>query len=492
MRFAWDGVERARGTAVQHLARMASGIEGLDHILDGGFIEGASYIIQGRPGAGKTILSNQIAFSRAAAGARVLYVTLLAESHERLFQAMSAMDFFDDEKLGQQIIYVSVFHTLREEGLGAVVKLLRHETQRHNATLLIFDGLLNARERATTDLDVKTFVAEVQGQAAFVGCTVLFLTSTRLDDNSPEHTMVDGVVDLSEDLFGVRTLRQLQVRKSRGSVAIGGLHQYEINDAGITVYPRIEAMRWPAAPAIPPMARVTTGLADLDVLTGGGFPQGSVTLLAGPTGSGKTTLGLHFLSAGKPDEQALHFGFFETPALLRRKAETLGIDLPSESSGALELVWNRLAENLLDKLAHRLLDYVATRNVKRLFIDGFAGFERATVYRPRLIEFFAALTGQLRGLGVTTVFTWELREILDSTVTVPSADLSAMIDNLILLRRIEEKHDLHRTIAVQKMRDSTFDSTTHSLKFTNKGLGVGVNLASSSLAGSATSLSNGS
>lgn len=477
---------------VQHLARMASGIEGLDQVLDGGFIEGASYIIQGRPGAGKTILSNQIAFSRAAAGARVLYVTLLAESHERLFQAMSTLDFFDEERLGQEIIYVSVFHALREEGLGAVVKLLRQETKRHNATLLVFDGLLNARERAATDLDVKTFVAEVQGQAAFVGCTVLFLTSTRLDDSSPEHTMVDGVLDLTEELFGVRTIRQLQVRKSRGSVALGGLHQYEIADGGITVYPRLEAMRWPDNSAAPSASRVTTGLPEMDALTGGGLPRGSITLLAGPTGSGKTTLGLHFLAAATPEEQAMHFGFFETPVLLQRKAEALGIQLPPASSDALEIVWNPLGENLLDRLAHQLLERVAVRKVRRLFIDGFGGFERATVHRPRLIEFFSTLTLQLRRLGVTTIFTWELREIVERGVSAPSAELSAMIDNLVLLRQIEENHDLQRTIAIQKMRDSVFNTATHALQFTDKGIKVGTHLASFVRPGSTPSKSSGS
>src|SRR3546814_7638357 len=64
---------------------------------------------QGRPGAGKTILSNQIAFSRAAEGARVLYVTLLSESHERLFQALATLDFFDRSKLGDEIVYIRVF-----------------------------------------------------------------------------------------------------------------------------------------------------------------------------------------------------------------------------------------------------------------------------------------------------------------------------------------------------------------------------------------------
>uniref|UniRef100_UPI0039EFA90F ATPase domain-containing protein n=1 Tax=Bordetella sputigena TaxID=1416810 RepID=UPI0039EFA90F len=464
---------------MQHLARMASGIDGLDRILNGGFVEGASYIIQGRPGAGKTILSNQIAFSHAANGGKVLYVTLLAESHERLFHAMSTLDFFQKEKLGQEIAYVSVFHALREEGLGAVVKLLRQETKRHKATLLVFDGLLNARERAETDLDVKTFVAEVQGQAGFVGCTVLFLTSTRLDDSSPEHTMVDGVIDLSDEIFGVRTVRQLQVRKSRGSAAVGGLHQYEITQAGVTIYPRVEAVSWPLMPPSPQILaqRVTSGNAEVDALIGGGLPRGSVTLLVGPTGTGKTTMGLHFLSAASAQEPALHFGFFETSTLLQRKAATLGITLPSTEH--LHVQWTPMAENLLDKLGLQLLEHVGRHKVTRLFIDGIGGFERAATHRARLVEFFTTLTNRLRAIGVTTVFTWELREIIDQDVTAPAEQLSAMFDNVILLRQVMHDNDLRRTIAVQKMRDSDFVASTRLLEITSKGLRVGPKLGPS-------------
>src|SRR5690606_11475422 len=134
--------------------------------------------------------------------------------------------FFDRQKVGDSIVYLSVFQTLRDEGLEAVVKLLRKEIGRQKASLLVFDGLLNARDRAETDLDVKTFVAEVQSQAAFVDCTVLFLTSIRDADSSPEHTMVDGVIDLCDHVAGARRVRRLQVLKSRGSRSIGGYHQY--------------------------------------------------------------------------------------------------------------------------------------------------------------------------------------------------------------------------------------------------------------------------
>jgi circadian clock protein KaiC len=457
---------------LKKLARLSSGIEGLDQILDGGFVQSAAYIIQGRPGAGKTILSNQVAFSHARAGGSVLYVTLLAETHERLFQAMSTLDFFDNELVGRSIRYVGVFQTLRNEGLDAVVQLLRRETERHRATLLIFDGLLNARERADTDLDVKTFVANVQAQAAFAGCTVLFLTSTRRDVNSAEHTMVDGVIELSESVFGVRSVRQLQIRKSRGSSAIGGLHQYEIGESGISVYPRLETIKWPpVADRFDPRIRVRIGIDRLDAMVGGGLPNGSVTALIGATGTGKTSIGLHFLGALEPGRVGIHFGFFESEELLRQKAAALEIALPG--SDRLHFICNPLRENLLDRLGRQLIDAVTRHRAKRVFIDGLGGLERAATERERLVEFFSVLTRRLRELGVTSIFTWEWREIVDRSVTAPTQYMSALFDNVIILRHFEQEHDLTRTIAIEKMRDSAFDTRTYTLAITGHGIQVG-------------------
>jgi circadian clock protein KaiC len=476
---------------VAEFSRIASGIKGLDQILAGGFIGGGSYIIQGRPGSGKTIFSNQVAFHHVASGGRVLVVTLLSESHDRLFQALGTLDFFDPAKLGQEISYVSVFQPLREGGLDAVVNLLRKETKRQEATLLVFDGLLNARDRANTDFDVKTFVAEVQGQAAFVGCTVLFLTSASLEETSPEHTMVDGVITLSDMLTDVRTVRQLQVRKSRGSNALGGLHKFEIDQRGVTVYPRIEALYAAASSATEAgNNRLGSGIPQLDALMGGGIPEGSVTLVTGPTGSGKTTLGLHFLAQASTEEPSLHFGFFETEERLRLKAAGQGIQLPDRASSDFTVRWHPLAENLVDKLAHDLIDEVRERGIKRLFIDGFAGFERAAVHRNRLVEFFAILANQLRALGVTTLATWEIREITGPTVWAPAADISAILDNLILLRQFEEDHELQRTISIQKMRESAFDTASRRLSFSLSGLTIGDRLGTAAIDPSAPPVSD--
>ncbi|SFB59153.1 circadian clock protein KaiC [Rhizobium sp. NFR07] len=457
-------------------------------MLGGGLVTSASYILQGHPGAGKTIFANQIAFRAAERGVKVLYVTLLAETHERLFQALGTLDFFQAGRLGVDVTYVSVFQTLREEGLSAVVKLIRQEISRQGATLLVFDGLLNARDRADTQLDVKTFVAEVQSQAAFVGCTVLFLTSSRIEEESPEHTMVDGVIDLHNELSGVRAVRRLQVKKSRGTAALGGYHQFEITSQGVSVFPRMEAVL--AHTSVPDQAlhgSVPTGTRGFDALVGGGLPEGSVSLVFGPSGSGKTSFGLNFLSLATEDEPALHFGFYETTARLRAKAATLGLNLEAPiNSGALEMLWNPMTENLLDKLGHRLLDAVRSRGVKRLLIDGLGGFERAAVYQPRMVEFFAALTNELRALNVTTIATWELRDLFGPTVTAPGSEVSSLLDNLVMLRHVETGSRYRSTISVLKVRDRPFEPVIHELGFGPRGMEVRVALEP--VAGAATGL----
>jgi circadian clock protein KaiC len=456
--------------------RLRSDVPGLDEICGGGLIAGSSYIIQGRPGAGKTILANQLAFAQARQGRKVLYVTLLAESHDRLFQSLSTLEFFDAAKVGKDITFISLLRTLREEGLRALVEMLRGELARQGASILVLDGLLTARETAHNNLDVKTFVAELQGHAAFTGCTVLFLTSARIDESSPEHTMVDGVLQLEEAVTGSRTVRQIRIAKSRGSRALGGFHLFEITGRGIDVYPRLEAaLANPSGDDTAPPERLSTGVHGLDERLGGGLPAHSVTVVVGPAGSGKTTFGLGFLHTATPERPALHFGFYETPQRLAAKASALGIDLQAMiESKALTVMWRPLTENLLDKLAHELLQKVRATGARRVFIDGLAGFERATVDPHRMVEFFAALSNELRAIGVTTMCTWEIKELSGPWITNPSPEILSQIDNVIALHHTLTDDTLRRGMKILKVRDSIFDTAVVEFEIAGGGMGLRV------------------
>ena len=207
------------------LDRMSSGIGGLDIVLRGGFFRGGLYLIQGTPGTGKTTIANQICFNHVAGGNRAIYVTLLAEYHARMVQFIGRMSFFDESKIPDQLSYYSGFRILREEGLPGLLTLVRREIIAKKVSVLIVDGLIAARRITGDDQAFNEFVHELQGIAIATRCTVFLVTSADRDaKTAPEHTMVDGVLELSDQAIGWATHRALQVVKIRGSAYLRGKH----------------------------------------------------------------------------------------------------------------------------------------------------------------------------------------------------------------------------------------------------------------------------
>jgi circadian clock protein KaiC len=455
------------------LERVPTGIPGLDTVLRGGFLKAGIYIVRGEPGAGKTILGNQFCFNHVAAGHRAVYVTLLAETHDRMMQHMETMSFFEQARIPDGVYYVNGFRVLEEEGIKGFIDLLRHEIRTHNATLLVLDGLLATEESSGSDRDFKKFIHELQAHIAIEGCTALLLTNGRRNDYHPEHTMVDGLIELHDVLFSMQAERELEVRKLRGTDALRGRHSFRITHEGIVVYPRIEALlSRPSADDQWPDERCATGVNQLDAMLGGGIPRGTATLVLGASGAGKTSLGLHFLSQSSAEEPGLLFGFYEMPLRLRLKAAHIGIKLDSLiEQGHLETLWHPPTEDILDALGNRLIEAVRRRRVKRLVVDGLLGLQEIAADRPhRIGRFLTALANELRVLNVTTVYTSETRNLIGSVIEGPTIGLSTIAENLILLRYVEMRSQLRRLISIVKMRDSDFDSSLREFRITSAGI----------------------
>jgi circadian clock protein KaiC len=455
------------------LERVPTGIPGLDTVLRGGFLKAGIYIVRGEPGTGKTIFGNQFCFNHAGAGHCAVYITLLAETHDRMMQHMQTMSFFEPARIPDGLYYVNGFRVLEEDGIKGFIDLFRREIRTHNATLLVLDGLVATEESSGSDRDFRKFIHELQAHIAIEDCTALLLTNGRRNEHHPEHTMVDGVIELHDVLFGMQAERELEVRKLRGTDAMRGRHAFRITDAGIFVYPRIEALlARPSADDEWPDERCATGVDQLDGMLGGGIPRGTATLVLGASGSGKTSLGLHFLSQSSAQEPGLLFGFYEMPLRLRHKAAGIGIKLDGLiEQGHLEILWHPPTEDILDALGNRLVEAVRRRRVKRLVIDGLLGFQEIAADRPhRIGRFLTALANELRGLNVTTVYTAETRNLIGGDIEGPTIGLSTIAENLILLRYVEIRSQLRRLISVVKVRDSDFDSSLREFRITSAGI----------------------
>jgi circadian clock protein KaiC len=211
-------------------------------------------------------------------------------------------------------------------------------------------------------------------------------------------------------------------------------------------------------------------------MLGGGLPHHSTTLLGGPAGIGKTTLGLQFLGAD-PDAPGLFCGFYESEAAILAKARALR--LPAAGlieTGRIGTMWQPATEGLIDEICADLLGRIRNRGVRRVFIDGLDAMCRIAGDQDRIVRIFAALTAELRALGVTAMYTREtdLRgTFLDEpTGAFSLRQASSVAENVVLMRSVALRSGLHRLIAVAKARDSQIDPRLRAFDIRPGGLAI--------------------
>jgi circadian clock protein KaiC len=338
---------------------------------------------------------------------------------------------------------------------------------------MVVDGFRTARQVRETELGLSEFIHQLNGFITGARCTTVLLAPFSGSEPHPEHTLVDGLIELNHAPSGMRRTREIEVYKLRAANHLLGRHTFEITGHGIVIFPRLEALALEAP--IPPLdtrARLSFGIPSFDRIIDGGLVAASATTILGPPGAGKTLLGLKFLDAGiRNHERCLYFGFYEPTRRLVGKAQQLGIALaPALKSGAPQIIWQAPLERSLDELGNRLLETVRTHQIKRVFIDGIEGFRSTDIHPERFTFFMAALIGQLRTIGITTVISEE--SDLSGAQIRHALGLSAFIENMIVLRYGELRSKLYRLISIIKLRESSYDSAIHEFSISPHGLAV--------------------
>jgi circadian clock protein KaiC len=438
--------------------RVSTGVPGLDEVLAGGLPRGTVTLVGGRPGAGKTVLTQQILHHHVREGGRGLSLTTLSEPSDKLLRNIEGFAWFDPAVVGGGVVYLSLHQAIQEQGVAGAVEMVVREARRQRATFLVIDGFRAVHALAGSEVAVRRFVFDLGGQLGLLGVTTLLAGEYGREDTArfPEFTIADGVVALELGLDGVRETRTLQVAKLRGSGYLDGLHPLRIDDAGARVFPRQTAVAR-VTPYRIGDERVSTGVAGLDAMLGGGLLRNTMTLVLGTPGTGKTLLGLQFLDEGRcRGEPALLVTCDESPEHLELKAAHFGLGEGRFFGPGVGVIYAPSVELDVDELAARIREAVAARGVRRVVVDGVGNLE-AALAPGRLNDYVVSLINYVRGQGITAMHIRDVPQLAGGPLNVGGLTYSATSDNVVLMHHVDLGGRLGYVTSVVNTRDSAFD-----------------------------------
>src|SRR5215469_16520516 len=472
----------ANASAVLNGQCCASGIEGLDDILNGGLPRDCFYLIQGDPGSGKTTLALQFLLEGVRSGESVFYVTLsetrdellkVTHSHGWSLESIPLLELSSIEQLLRPESQITVFRPSEIE-LNKISKLLIDEVGEKRPARIVFDSLSEFRLVAETALRYRRELLNLKRHFAQYQSTVLLLDD-KMDRGvigTDPHvlSLSHGVVEmeqLSPD-YG-KSRRRLRVLKLRGVKFREGYHDYIIETGGLRVFPRLIAAEHYAKSARE-RESVPSGIKELDELFGGGLDRGTTTLILGTAGTGKSTLALQYARqmASKGDRGIL-FAFDETRSIMLARAKALGLDLEKHvESGLLTVQQVDPAEISPGEFAARIRD-VVNRGCKLVVIDTLNGYLNAMPGEKYLNNQLHELVAYLNYQNVVTILILAQHGLVGAAEA--PVDLSYLSDTVVSLRFFEAAGEVKQSIAVIKKRSGRHEKTIREFKL-ESGQGV--------------------
>lgn len=460
----------------------ATGVNGLDTILLGGFPRNRVYLVQGDPGVGKTTLGLQFLLEGLRSGETGLYITLSESRNELMAVARSHGWSLDglhvfEQMIGEEALQEeesTVFYPSEIE-LGETIRAMLVEVDRVKPQRVVLDSLSEIRLLAQSGLRYRKQILALKQFFAGRNVTVLCL-----DDRTSEiqdiqlQSVPHGVLELERytPLYGAAR-RRLQLIKIRGLNFRDGYHDFNVVTGGIIVYPRLVAADHEK---IVMREQIPTGIAPLDTMLGGGIDRGTSTLIMGPAGSGKSALAAQqVVAAASRGEHSAMFIFEETLASVLARSASLGMPLePLVEQGLVSIRQVDPAQLQPGELAHLVREAVEDRQARVLVIDSLNGYLNAVPEERFLLLHLHELLSYLGQSGVATVLVFAQHGMVGHMQT--PVDVSYLADAVILLRYFEAEGKIHKAISIVKKRSGPHETAIRSLTMGSDGVRVGAPL----------------
>jgi circadian clock protein KaiC len=463
-------------TAPDASERLSTGVNGLDEIMHGGYLPNHAYMLRGGPGSGKTILGLQFLTRAVANGKKGLLITMSEPQDEICLHAsfigldlknIKILDLTPTEQVFEQAESYEIFAPSEVEQEPTTRKI-REAVDKVKPDVVFIDGLTQLRFLSSDNYQFRKQVIAFLRYLRQRKATVIFTSeSSTIEPDDDLQFLSDGVIDLKRK----ERERCIEIMKSRGSEYLGGESSMNITHEGIKVYPRLVPSEYKATYET---ETISSGIPELDRLLGGGISRGTVNIISGPSGVGKTSLGLQFMkeAAGR-GERSVVYSFEEDVSAIMRRSE--GINIPIRKMmqiGTLAVNYIEPLRYSPDEFAYIVRKDVEENGASIVMIDSTSGYQ-LSVRGASITTHLHAIGRYLKNMGVTVILISEIESVTSNEFRVTEAGVSYLADNIIFLRYIEVYGELRKAIGVLKKRFGDFEKTLREFGVSRYGIEVG-------------------
>ena len=462
--------------------KVSTGIKGLDEIVHGGLPAERSYLIVGEAGSGKTVFSLQWLLEGVRRGEKAAYVTLAEPAASLRFNAsgfgwdVSGIEILDLTGLGESLAdgEYRIFQPDEVEHAD-VWRLLFDFIKTKRPVRLAIDSITHLRYLSN---DPYQFRKHVRGLVSYLnqaGCTAYLLYEpTELAHEASVGLAVDGILHLRRGRSpGLATgVRSIEVAKLRGTDFLSGLHPLRIGAGGMEIFPhRVEK----TGPTRPGELTISSGIAGVDQLLGGGLESGTTAMLCGPAGVGKSSLGTQFLIEGaKRGGRSVLFTFEESVESVMTRSRGIGAPLAAHlESGAVKIVRVNPMELYPDEFLAMVRQAVEEEGFTSVMIDSLRGYEFAMEEFGMAKAHVHNLVTYLNRNAVTTIIVSEVEYITSADLRATDMGVSHLADTVVLMRYAEHEGRIVKIINCLKKRIGGFEPDIRQLTIDSSGMRVG-------------------
>jgi len=461
------------------LAKVPTGIKGLDEVTGGGLPKGRVTLVCGRAGCGKSLLAMEFLMHGAVRYGEPGVCMNFEETEEKLAANVASLGF-DLRNLAKRkkllVDYVSIERNqIAETGeynldglfirLAHAVKTIKAKRVVLDSVEALFSGIEDASilrselSRLFRWLEDQNLTAIVTGEAGID-------TLTR---HGLEEYVADCVISLDHRVTEQISTRRLRIVKYRGTSHGTDEYPFLIDEDGISVVPITSLVLTHKALT----ARVSTGIATLDeMMEGKGFFRGSSVLVTGTAGTGKSSLAANFTSAAcARGERCLYFTFEESPSQILRNMRSVGLNLERwVKKGLLHFNAMRPTSTGLEghlAIIHRLITQMRPSIVVIDPITNLVSASGSYDIKSMLVR----LVDFLKMEEITSMFT-NLTFAGDPQERTAAA-VSSLMDTWIVLRDSKPNGRPRRELYVLKSRGMAHSREARELIVSKRGLKLG-------------------